>query len=518
MARFYARFDSGSNSIGGWTTDTETTNLDLNSPNGYFTRLRIAAGSASAALLRDGLIASRSAVSIDFYEELDPVNQDGGLGIFFPSDQIQIVAGVLTASAYTASAGTTQGIFTPLYYRTRPTASITSAQTTLIGPTTPLDSGSVTYTTYLNASAAVEAVLNVVQTGAGVLTTPYLRRGNQQSRTFHSIWHDPDLQYFAWDDFTPGVPQNVNLVESSSTDFYYTNNFRVKLDWASGLTPYQFRNDEQAPVFISFNFTPDGDSPVQGLKTTRLAAFSKEYTWTINQSNITENKPHTVSYSVKFRDAQIDAEGGFNVALGDGAAATGAGTAINYIRLHLSKVRSGGSKNPSNEWDCSTFTNAEVDMYTTKSLVSTDLATTDRLYATTDRENPTDLAFATYAVTFPTTNAAYKTVVTMDSNGTIQTVEPKCVGEFPAGTTTTTTTTGACTSFSYAIVNSLTACSVGSYPETGRSNTGQVVGGRFYENAGCTTPLASSFVQLSDGTNYELDSNGTVLAINNQGC
>lgn len=152
---------------------------------------------------RTGLINSRSAVSTDIYQELDVAYQIGTAGTYFPPDQlITITNGVLTGSVYTASLTnpSVAGIRTPADYRTRPTASILSSQTTLVGVTTPQDSASVTYTVYLNASNAVRTVLNSI-TGGG----PYGRLGLTPSRTLHSIWHDPNLGYFAWDDFTPGI-------------------------------------------------------------------------------------------------------------------------------------------------------------------------------------------------------------------------------------------------------------------------------------------------------------------------
>lgn len=326
MARFYARFDSGSPS---WSPDPETGILVGTSANGYFNQYRIGANSASGALLRNGLIASRSAVSTDFYQELDSVNQNGTLGIFFPSDLFTITGGILTASAYTASATTTQGIIIPSNYRTRPTASITSSQTTLIGPTNPLDSGSVNYNVYLSASNAVKAVLDSVQNGAGDPFTPYDRLGNRPSRTLHSIWHDPNLQYFAWDDLTPGTPQTVTLTESSSTDFFYTNNFSVKMDWGP---TYEYRNDEQAQTRVRFEFFPTGSAAVDFLNKTNAGVGAKTYTWTINQSNITTNGMHRVIYAVNFRDAQVIAEGGTNI--GDGAEAGGTGSMVDFTRLY----------------------------------------------------------------------------------------------------------------------------------------------------------------------------------------
>jgi hypothetical protein len=195
MARFFARFDNAGSPNPGTSFDTRT----------------IAASSASGALYKIGLLASRSAVSADFLSELEPANRIGGNGIYFPADLFINTAGVLTASAYTSSL---PGIVTPVDYATRPTASITSSTSHVVGPTNPLDSGSVTYDVYLSASNAVSATLNAIQPA-----TPYARLGLNESRTLHSVYHNPGLDYFAWDDFTPGTASAIT-VELSRPNTY----------------------------------------------------------------------------------------------------------------------------------------------------------------------------------------------------------------------------------------------------------------------------------------------------------
>ena len=378
MARFYARFDSGS--PGGWSPDPQTGILVGTSADGYFDQYQITASpnsSASAALLRDGLIASRSAVSTDIYQELDAVNQDGALGIYFPSNVFQTTAGVLTGSAYTASATTTQGIITPSNYRTRPTASIISSQTSLIGLTDPPDSASVNYDVYLSASSAVTTVLNSIQNGAGVAVTPFLRQGNQPSRTLHSIWHDPDLQYFAWDDLTPGTPQTVTLTESSSTNFYFTNDFNVKMDWGP---TYQYRNDFLATPRVRFEFfLASTGVPSQSLNKTSVTPGATTYTWTINQNSITMNGVHRVLYAVNFRDAQVLAEGGTNI--GDGVEAGDTGSMVDFTRLYAVTLAFNGTYSS----NCGDYTGATT-RYTTRPSPTTlgSIQEGDPLYVATD--------------------------------------------------------------------------------------------------------------------------------------
>ena len=196
MARFYAKFDSGS---AGWVTALD---------NDYFERRRISTTSASAAALRDGLIASRSAVSADVYADLPATYENGALGTIIPGSVVttDLSTYVSWSNAYTASATTppAPGIIIPADYRSRPTSSI-AIDSRIGGPT---GSGGVSYTTYNNATTAVNTILSAIQDGAGVTNSPYTRLGSNSSRTLHSIWHDYDLQYFGWDDFTPGTLSN----------------------------------------------------------------------------------------------------------------------------------------------------------------------------------------------------------------------------------------------------------------------------------------------------------------------
>lgn len=207
MARFYARFDAG----------TET-GLGVGS---YFNKLRIHSGSASAAPYRDGLIASRSLLSTDVYEDLNSVNRDGSVGTFFPADNSTVNIPSNFVSWSTAFTSSFEGIriqtnannnvyggVASVNYSLRPTGSISYSQSAIIGQSDPLDPIGVAYTTYYSASQAVRDTINTIQTtqSNNVISTPFTRTGNTSSLTLHSLWHDPDLQYFAWDDYTPGAP------------------------------------------------------------------------------------------------------------------------------------------------------------------------------------------------------------------------------------------------------------------------------------------------------------------------
>lgn len=226
MGRFYSKFDSGS---AGWVPSLEQGIFLLGYEYTRYAlhdRMFVWPNSSSAALLRDGLIASRSLLSTDVYNELDPANQNGTNGVYFPPDQFNTTnPSFYTASAYTSSV---QGIIIPpassgsLGYIIRPTGSVTSSQTTLVGLTNPPDSASFSYNTYTSASVAVFTVLDAISGSVQGTASrgPLQRLGNNPSRTLHSIWHDVTMSLFAWDDFTPGPPVFTGTFPTSNGLFY----------------------------------------------------------------------------------------------------------------------------------------------------------------------------------------------------------------------------------------------------------------------------------------------------------
>jgi hypothetical protein len=260
MARFYARFDSGSNGTT-WVSGLDSTAATT----GYFDRRRIGANSASGALIRDGLIASRSALSTDAKQDIPFTYQNGQIGGFVPADNQSTNGSTFVSfsraggSIYSASTSAPPGIITPasntygggspINYSLRPTASVFSTDTRLGGPTASVG---VAYSTYTAANSAVSAALAAIGDGgtgaAGTLNSPYTRRGQIPSRTFHSIWHDPDVQYFGWDDFTPGSmsTSGMDLLFAVSDCNQTSPNpgatSTIRFQWSNTLS-YQFRND-----------------------------------------------------------------------------------------------------------------------------------------------------------------------------------------------------------------------------------------------------------------------------------
>lgn len=292
MARFYARFDSGSES-----------QLD----SAYFEKRRISTGASAGADLRSGLIASRSAVSADIYAELDAVNRDGQLGIYFVPD----VGAVLTtdsstylswSNAYTSSF---DGIKIPttnaygagaINFSKRPTASVTSTNT-MVGPLSPVDSASVSYNVYLSASNAVTTVLNSIQDGAAAAQTPYTREGNIPSRTLHSIWNDPDLNYFAWDDFTPGQPQTFAILRQVSDIDEFTSSITLRIT-----ASHQYMNDGEGSASIYILLTSSGDS-LGGVGSPFVGQGGNsngELNVTVAKSQLTSPSPSSSGYTWAF--------------------------------------------------------------------------------------------------------------------------------------------------------------------------------------------------------------------------
>jgi hypothetical protein len=150
---------------------------------------------------REGLIVSRSILSTEVYQTLDLINKDGTKGTVIPQDRLSAPQSpVFTGQVYTS---TIPGVVIPEdnTYRTRPTESIVSTTPNI---TATGDFIFASYNNYLNAGIALETVLNSIDGGG-----PTAREGNDRLRTRASIWHNEQLEYFAWDDYTPGLPTST---------------------------------------------------------------------------------------------------------------------------------------------------------------------------------------------------------------------------------------------------------------------------------------------------------------------
>lgn len=186
MARFYASFDN-----------SQQTALESNK----FERKDFTNGST----LKAALISARSALSAGFYGAIESVNENGTLGITVPQGTFtNDGTNISFTNLYTNS-----GAVWPSDPSVRPTAPITAGNST---PVSPTDGGSFTASLYTDATTALGNALAGIDGGG-----PNGRIGLNAWRTLASLWHDHDLTYFAWDDFTPGTPQTVQNISNVVT-------------------------------------------------------------------------------------------------------------------------------------------------------------------------------------------------------------------------------------------------------------------------------------------------------------
>lgn len=208
MARFYASFDNTTNSA-----------LEAGTTANFYQRVAISTGTT----LQSALVSTRSALSTAVLAQLNVANRDGSLGIVVPPDVITRAAGDLSwTNVYTST-----GAVWPADPRVRPTAQILSTNSTAVSPSDP---GTISDTLYTDAQTALENCLTAM-TGGG----PRGRLGTNPWRTLASLWHDHNLTFLAWDDFTPGTV--TNFVTSY---FGGATNFTAELTWDG----WEYRNDQ----------------------------------------------------------------------------------------------------------------------------------------------------------------------------------------------------------------------------------------------------------------------------------
>lgn len=489
----------------------------------FFDQLTISNGTSK----RSGLIDSRSVLSTDIYNEVDSQNIDGSKGIYFPPNLITTDSSTfISGSIYTSSVA---GIVIPSNYRTRPTGSILSTQTTLVGPTNPLDSASAIYSTYLNATNAVKNVLDSI-TGGG----PYGRLGVNQSRTLHSLWHDENLAYFAWDDFTPGTvtfytPQfgptagGVLYITSSTTGL------SASVSWTG-----TYSADILGPVDLGLILEYSGSTnPPVAEKFVAFQNLSNlGYDWILDSDisgfNQGGENPKKLEFtgSAKFYDITITSHAG-------APATQSFAQVIEAQRLMTISNNRLFVATASNDTTCYQVTTPLYSTFDGLFPGDNSAISTSQIKKIYSNIAPGPVAPTGYdpAGFLPNHNLGGQYwMVYASFNGLPGSSDEiceyadgirtgtSCVAATPCffTTTTTTTTTGACTSFSYADVTTaspnccLSACST-AQSLTGYSNTGLNIGSRLYQSTSpCSSPFSAGFIQI-DSTNYEIDSNGYII-------
>lgn len=335
MARFFARFDH----------DDDAT-LESETGNNFFNRRVIGSDTSSNAFL----IAKREALSNAMYAQLNAGSRDPDVGPIIPQsntagDQQNITrtGGDLSWNkVYRTTA--IPGVVPPADFRTRPTSSIYTDDGNLT-EITPSDPGTISDTLYTDATDALANVLSSIKKieGAPPHTTngsPYTRLGTNPGRTLHSIWHDRDLNYFAWDDFTPGQVQSFTAAPRANSAGVFTIDFN-----AGSVTDGLMVESGVDSVFIRFNWLNEyradlaGDSILNstatpaGGSTRTLSSYNPgqgvlQYDWDLgNTSDLSSatapGRALTLgSSNVKFKDAVIPAHTGIQADISSAQVAT----------------------------------------------------------------------------------------------------------------------------------------------------------------------------------------------------
>lgn len=226
MARFYATFDNSENATLNGTSSTYS-----------FNRLTFTNGST----LKTALLNARAALSTQFYAQIDAANKNGNLGITVPTDGFTISGGNISNSAL-ATAGlytNTEAVYNA-DLRDRPAPPITVSNSSGVSPADPW---TIAESYYTDCDTAFKNAMNGI---GGLQSQPsggvYARMAEVYSRalTLESLWHDNDMTYFAWDDYTPGRPTSI-AVNVSTTDVIVT-----------GLNNYEFSMDRHASIYVSY--------------------------------------------------------------------------------------------------------------------------------------------------------------------------------------------------------------------------------------------------------------------------
>jgi hypothetical protein len=134
-------------------------------------------------------------------------------------------------------------------------------------------------------------------TGGG----PNGRPGLNAWRTLASLWHDHALTYFAWDDFTPGTPQNFtngpNVVTGNSG-----TPASVAMDF--GWQP-EYQNDLNGTIVLSGTIS-NGSLTLPFSKTVNVSTGGT----TVTVTNITSGGNYTIAGTAQFFDGTINTHGG----------------------------------------------------------------------------------------------------------------------------------------------------------------------------------------------------------------
>jgi hypothetical protein len=342
MARFYARFDHSL---------TLSADLEATTAGNFYERRVIGSATSSNAVLK----AARLALSDAMYAQMDGVNKDPTQGPIIPQSNTAGTVNNIVRSGGNLSwtniykTTTIPGVAYPADFRTRPTGSIFTDDGNLTAAS-PADGGTITDSLYTDAGDALTNVIGSIKKTKSGLTpvpppytedgSPYVRLGTNPSRTLHSLWHDVDLNLFAWDDFTPGQVQsftaspranNNGTISYSVGAYNVTDGLLVEASVDSVIIRFDWTNEYSADLagdsVLNATATPAG-STARTLSSFNPGQGVLQYDWDLGNTSdlstpVAPGRELTLnSADVRFKDAIIPAHTGIEASISSGVVAT----------------------------------------------------------------------------------------------------------------------------------------------------------------------------------------------------
>lgn len=298
MARFYVTFDNSSN-----------TTLDGTSTTYSFDRLAYPSSPNPGPGHKTAILNARAALSTQFYNAIEVGNRNGTLGITVPTDGYTIAGGTISHSnLYT----NTEAVYNS-DLRDRPQPPITVANSTAVSPADSWSIAQSYYTDCNNAfNAAMADVLGLQDHPAGGVY------GRINSSTYgvydkdlvlRSLWHDDGMNYFAWDDFTPGRPKSI-AVNVSTTNVIVT-----------GFGDYMYNMDRHAKIFVSYSgrIIKGGTPNSVSASATEFAAGSTQCTFAHGITGLTPTTDTWDQFTVTAYLQLAAGQGLYPIAFGSGS-------------------------------------------------------------------------------------------------------------------------------------------------------------------------------------------------------
>jgi len=275
MARYYAHY-----------LNSTVSGLEVGDVPNCYERKAVDTGTAGTA--RTKMLADRITLSSSFYGSIDAANRNGSLGIVVPADAYTDNGTTFSgANLYTNTSAGTSAVW-PSDPRVRPTTQITISNSAGVSPT---DNFSVASADVSTARQGFQDYVTAISSGG-----PYSRGSLNPWRTLASVWHDHDLTYFAWDDFTPGQLQSFNVTLISGVaepeEFRFTGN-------------YQFLNDANPDARIELIVSLVGPSTYNLNTLIVPPSGSFTYDWQPNGVSSVTAGSYTLNVTARVRDAVI---------------------------------------------------------------------------------------------------------------------------------------------------------------------------------------------------------------------